>query len=180
MVEERQWTVSDMAEIYTKYLKYAISICRHYGAANNAEDLAQSAFLHLFERFHQFRGDANLTTYLFRICRNETLMAFRKSSYKREITNFGLLNDDEYHGSLARLNTSLGHSSCQNHGPNRVAIKEMLKGLPKGYKNMLLLHEVLGYEHAEIGEILGCHPGNSKSQCHKGKKKALELLKRRA
>ena len=43
--------------------------------------------------------------------------------------------------------------------------------LPAGYKSMFLLHDVQGYEHNEIANMLGCSIGNSKSQLHKARKR---------
>src|SRR5208282_273886 len=51
-----------------------------------------------------------------------------------------------------------------------------IKELPHGYRTIFLLHEVEGYEHQEIAEVLGCSVGNSKSQLHKAKMRIRELL----
>jgi hypothetical protein len=59
-----------------------------------------------------------------------------------------------------------------------VALAAAIKELPHGYKTIFLLHEVEGYEHQEIAEMLGCSVGNSKSQLHKAKLRIRELLAR--
>jgi RNA polymerase sigma-70 factor (ECF subfamily) len=51
-----------------------------------------------------------------------------------------------------------------------------IKELPHGYRTIFLLHEVEGYEHQEIAEMLGCSVGNSKSQLHKARTRLRELL----
>jgi hypothetical protein len=51
-----------------------------------------------------------------------------------------------------------------------------MKELPAGYRTVFLLHEVEGYEHQEIAEILGCSVGNSKSQLYKARLRFRELL----
>ncbi len=48
--------------------------------------------------------------------------------------------------------------------------------LPPGYKAVFILHDVQGYEHNEIAEIMGCSIGNSKSQLHKARVRLRELL----
>jgi hypothetical protein len=53
-----------------------------------------------------------------------------------------------------------------------------LRELPRGYRTIFLLHEVEGYEHQEIAEMLGCSVGNSKSQLHKAKLRIRQLLLR--
>jgi RNA polymerase sigma-70 factor, ECF subfamily len=49
--------------------------------------------------------------------------------------------------------------------------------LPPGYRMIFVLHDVEGYEHNEIAEIVGCSIGNSKSQLHKARMKLRDLLK---
>jgi RNA polymerase sigma-70 factor (ECF subfamily) len=61
---------------------------------------------------------------------------------------------------------------------DRVALAHAIKELPPGYRTIFLLHEVEGYEHQEIAEMLGCSVGNSKSQLHKAKLRIRELLAR--
>ncbi len=51
-----------------------------------------------------------------------------------------------------------------------------MKDLPPGYRTIFLLHEVEGYEHQEIAEMLSCSVGNSKSQLYKAKLRFRELL----
>jgi len=60
---------------------------------------------------------------------------------------------------------------------DRANLQTAVEQLPEGYKRMFLLHDVHGYEHNEIAEILGCSIGNSKSQLHKARKRLRELLR---
>jgi len=48
--------------------------------------------------------------------------------------------------------------------------------LPPGYRTVFVLHDVQGYEHNEIAEIMGCSVGNSKSQLHKARTRLRDLL----
>jgi hypothetical protein len=59
---------------------------------------------------------------------------------------------------------------------DRIALTRAIKELPVGYRTIFLLHEVEGYEHQEIAELLDCSVGNSKSQLHKAKLRIRELL----
>jgi len=54
-----------------------------------------------------------------------------------------------------------------------------IKDLPRGYRTIFLLHEVEGYEHQEIADLLGCSVGNSKSKLHKAKLRIREFLAHR-
>ncbi len=56
-------------------------------------------------------------------------------------------------------------------------LSRAIERLPDGYKKMFILHDVEGYEHHEIAEILGCSTGNSKSQLYKARQRFRELLR---
>ena len=55
-------------------------------------------------------------------------------------------------------------------------LRRALRHLPRGYRQIFLLHDVLGYEHHEIAETLGCSVGNSKSQLHKARVRLRTIL----
>ena len=62
---------------------------------------------------------------------------------------------------------------------DRLNLEKAIDHLPYGYKKMLILHDIEGYQHNEISRILGCSVGNSKSQLHKARQRLRELLPRR-
>ena len=59
---------------------------------------------------------------------------------------------------------------------DRMNLKRAIRRLPEGYKRIFMLHDVMGYEHHEIAEIVGCSVGCSKSQIHKARKRLQQLL----
>jgi RNA polymerase sigma-70 factor (ECF subfamily) len=59
---------------------------------------------------------------------------------------------------------------------DRVNLQRAVDQLPPGYKAVFVLHDVQGYEHNEIAEIMDCSIGNSKSQLHKARMRLRELL----
>ncbi|MBE7182170.1 MAG: RNA polymerase sigma factor, partial [Terriglobus roseus] len=60
---------------------------------------------------------------------------------------------------------------------DRVALERAVGTLPPGYRLVFVLHDVEGYEHNEIAEMLECSTGNSKSQLHKARLKLREILR---
>jgi RNA polymerase sigma-70 factor (ECF subfamily) len=60
---------------------------------------------------------------------------------------------------------------------DRMQLERAISSLPPGYRTIFVLHDVEGYEHNEIAELVGCSIGNSKSQLHKARLKLRELLK---
>ena len=63
---------------------------------------------------------------------------------------------------------------------DNIAIENAIDQLPTGYKNVFVLHDVEGFEHEEVANILGCSVGTSKSQLHKARLKLRKLLKKKA
>ena len=55
-------------------------------------------------------------------------------------------------------------------------LERSIEKLPPGYKTVFVLHDVQGFEHNEIANIMGCSVGNSKSQLHKARTRLRELL----
>ena len=149
------------------------SLClRMTNNAAEAEDFAQDAFLQVFRKIGTFRGDSAFSTWLHRIAVNTVLMCLRKKT-PRQVSL-----DEPYAGADgATMPREYGTKDDRLAGcVDRVALASAIKGLPHGYRTMFLLHEVQGYEHREIAEMLGCSVGNSKSQLHKAKLRLRESL----
>jgi RNA polymerase sigma-70 factor (ECF subfamily) len=149
------------------------SLClRMTNNAAEAEDLTQDAFLQVFRKIATFRGDSAFSTWLHRIAVNTVLMHFRKKS----LTQVSL--DEPYSNSDgAKIRREYGaQDNCLAGCVDRVALNNAIKDLPQGYRTIFVLHEIEGYEHQEIAEMLGCSVGNSKSQLHKAKLRIREIL----
>jgi len=175
LVRSAQQGDSDaFASLFHSHKARIYSVClRMTNNAAEAEDLTQDAFLQVFRKLATFRGDSALSTWLYRIAVNTVLMHFRKKVL-RQISLDEPYNQDakvvrrEYGGRDDRLTGSV----------DRIALARAIKDLPDGYRTIFLLHEVEGYEHQEIAELLDCSVGNSKSQLHKAKLRIRELLGR--
>jgi RNA polymerase sigma-70 factor, ECF subfamily len=138
-----------------------------------AEDLTQEAFLQLFRKIHTFRGESSFSTWLHRLTVNLVLMRCRRKLYpevsldaKREPSNEDSESLIQLSGPDLRLKGLL----------DRLNLIKALDQLPAGYKEMFILHDVEGYEHKEIGKILGCSIGNTKSQLFKARRRLRNLL----
>src|SRR6202790_2628410 len=149
------------------------SVClRMTNNAAEAEDLTQDAFLQVFRKITSFRGDSAFSTWLHRISVNTVLMHFRKKSLSQVSLDEPYSNED---GSKMRREFETRDNRLAGC-VDRVALASAIKELPHGYRTIFLLHEVEGYEHQEIAELLGCSVGNSKSQLHKAKLRIREFL----
>lgn len=160
------------AEIYRLYRRRVFSLClRMVHKPEDAEDLTQEAFLQLFRKLHTFRGDSAFSTWLHRVVVNVVLMSLRKKSSRE--TSIEELGPEESDNPPAVLRC---HDGRLEHSLDRVALERAQHHLPPGYRLAFALHDVLGYEHAETAEILGCSAGNCKSQLHKARMKLRKIL----
>jgi len=143
------------------------------GNTAEAEDLTQEAFLQLFRKISTFRGESAFSTWLHRLAVNVVLMKLRKKSGKETSLEQVTEQDDESGGPRK----DFGTADLKLTGSlDRVNLQRAVEQLPPGYKAVFVLHDVQGYEHNEIAEIMGCSIGNSKSQLHKARMRLRELL----
>jgi RNA polymerase sigma-70 factor, ECF subfamily len=176
LVKRAQQGDSDaFAALFHAHKARIYSVClRMTNNAAEAEDLTQDAFLQVFRKIATFRGDSAFSTWLHRIAVNTVLMHFRKKSLSQVSLDEPYSNSDG-----AKIRREYGtRDTCLAGCVDRVALAHAIKELPHGYRTIFLLHEVEGYEHQEIAEMLGCSVGNSKSQLHKAKLRIRELLAR--
>ena len=137
-----------------------------------AEDLSQEAFLQLFRKISTFRGESAFSTWLHRLVVNVVLMRLRKKGLQQV--------------SLDELDTSQDEPVKRDFGDedrrlvksvDRLGLERAIAKLPTGYRTVFVLHDIEGYEHNEIAEIMNCSVGNSKSQLHKARLKLREELR---
>jgi RNA polymerase sigma-70 factor (ECF subfamily) len=160
------------ASLFHAHKARIYSVClRMTNNTAEAEDLTQDAFLQVFRKLATFRGDSALSTWLYRIAVNTVLMHFRKKALRQ------ISLDEPYNQDARQVRREYGTKDDRLSGcVDRIALTRAIRELPDGYRTIFLLHEVEGYEHQEIAELLDCSVGNSKSQLHKAKLRIRELL----
>jgi|SRR5262249_19660703 len=168
-----QGDITAFEEIYRSHHRRVFNQClRMTRNVSEAEDLTQDVFLQLYRKLKTFRGDSAFTTWLHRLTMNVVLMHFRKTAVRPDQRTNLLPEQLEL--------TNRGAGSESSVILNRIYLDEALRQLSPGYRAVLILHDVEGYEHNQISELLGCAVGTSKSQLHKARKKLRQLLKKRA
>jgi RNA polymerase sigma-70 factor (ECF subfamily) len=175
LVRRAQQGDSDaFASLFHTHKARVYSVClRLTGNTAEAEDLTQDAFMQVFRKLSMFRGDSAFSTWLHRIAVNTVLMRFRKKALPQ------VSLDEPYNQDARFVRREYGSRDARLAGSvDRIALTRAIGELPEGYRTIFLLHEVEGYEHQEIAELLGCSVGNSKSQLHKAKLRIRELLGR--
>jgi RNA polymerase sigma-70 factor (ECF subfamily) len=158
--------------LYVRHYRRVYSLClRMVANVTEAEDLTQEAFVHLFRKLGSFRGESAFTTWLHRLTVNHVLMHFRKRGVRLEKTT--------EEGDVPEQ-VEVGSDKPQAMPViDRIALDKAIGQLPPGYRTVFVLHDVEGYEHEEIANMLGCSVGTSKSQLHKARMRLRELLNKK-
>jgi len=159
--------------LYKAHCRRVYNLClRMIKNPAEAEDLTQQAFLQLFRKIGTFRGESGFSTWLHRVTVNIVLMHLRR----KKPTEL-LAEDLERHTSNGESSSENGSSDTSMFGAiERLNLMRAIRKLPAGYKQIFLMHDVIGYEHSEIAGLLGCSTGCSKSQLHKARQRLRRLL----
>lgn len=139
-------------------------VYRMAGDPDLAREFTQDAFVRAFERLHQFRGDAALSTWLHSIAVSVTLNGLRR--IKR-------LRTREVDLELA---SGIGRSPRRAEPDMKEKLHRAIDGLPEGYRVVFVMHEVEGYTHEEIAATLDVAPGTSKARLSRARARLREEL----
>ncbi len=161
------------AALFEAHKRRVYSLClRMTGNTAEAEDLAQEAFLQLFRKISTFRGESAFSTWLHRLAVNVVLMHLRKKGLQQ------ISLDETDNSQDEPVKRDYGSDDRRLVGSvDRIGLQNAIAELPPGYRTVFVLHDVEGYEHNEIAEIMKCSVGNSKSQLHKARMKLRERLR---
>lgn len=145
-------------------VRYLASLTRN---RDRAEELAQDAFVRLFQRAHRYEERGQFAPYLFRIATNllrtEERNRRRRELLLRAFSWNGAAEAPSPHAVLARDELS-------------ARLAEALSLLPLRYRSPLLLREMEGWSYGDIGRALGCGEGTVKSRIHRGRERLRRLL----
>jgi RNA polymerase sigma-70 factor, ECF subfamily len=171
----QQGNASAFACIYRLHSRRAYTLCfRMVGNSAEADDLTQDVFLQVFRKIQTFRGEAAFSTWLHRLAVNVVLMRLRK----KKLAQTSLEEATEPNEEIGKPPKEFGGPDPRLTGlVDRVNINRALGHLPPGYRLIFILHDIQGYEHKEIAEILDCSVGNSKSQLHKARMRLRQKLR---
>src|SRR4029077_14013110 len=160
--------------LYELHSRRVYALClRMVNNPSDAEDLMQEAFLQLFRKIATFRGESAFSTWSHRMTVNVVLMRLRKKSLPAASLEHTTDPDEETGGPRK----DIGAPDLKLSGAvDRVNLERAIGQLPPGYRIVFVLHDVQGYEHNEIADIMDCSVGNSKSQLHKARTRLRELL----
>lgn len=151
-------------ELYRLYSRAmyntALRMVRH---PHDAEDVLQSIFIEVFSKLESFRYESSIGAWIKRITINKCIN-FLKS---RRLT-------------FTELTAGIDKADNEEQGPEPVysvdKINRAIAELPDGYRVVFSLYALEGYDHEEIGQILGVTEATSKSQYSRAKSKLRDML----
>lgn len=152
--------------LYKLYKKGMYSVgLRIVNNTEEAEDVLQEAFISAFKNLDHYRGESSFGSWLKQIVVNKAINQVKKRKPERlpEDEQFDVMDevtDDELEGYPFTIEK----------------VKRAIAMLPDGYRTVVSLYLVEGYDHGEIAEILGISESTSKSQFNRSKKRIKEIL----
>jgi RNA polymerase sigma-70 factor (ECF subfamily) len=145
--------------IYHAHLARVHSLARRMAGPDAADELTQDVFVRVWQKLATFRGEAAFGTWLHRLAVNVIIERFRTLGTARE----RFLADGE------AVLDGLPASSMPGRHDARMDLETAMKRLPPGARAVFVLHDIEGYRHEEIGDLLGVSIGTSKSQLHRAR-----------
>jgi RNA polymerase sigma-70 factor (ECF subfamily) len=153
--------------LYKLYSKAMFNVgLRIVGDQDEANDVLQEAFISAFKNLGHYRGDSTFGAWLKRIVVNKAITVLQKRKHE------SIPEDDQWDVAEEEPPAEYGDQLTVDR------VKVAIGQLPDGYRSVLSLYLLEGYDHQEIGEILGITESTSKSQLNRAKAKLREVLKK--
>ena len=170
VVECKQGSKKACYELYRLYSKAMLNVAyRIVGNVGEAEDVLQEAFLHAFNKVADFRQETTFGLWLKQIVVSRSINVLRRRKME-----WAELEDGELENIA---DEECGDDDETQYKVSR--IKEAMNELPEGYRVVLSLYLLEGYDHEEIGQILNITENTSRTQFLRAKRKLGEILSRK-
>ncbi|HMF99125.1 MAG TPA: RNA polymerase sigma factor [Vicinamibacterales bacterium] len=140
--------------------------CRMAGSPEDGEDLLQEIFLQAYRKLGSFKGDSSIGTWLYRLALNHCLDYVRSRRAKMNKLTETLDADNSFEPT-ARRESPIA----------RMDLERAVERLPEGCREAFVLHDVEGFDHKEVADLLGIAEGTSKSQVFKARMKLRGFLR---
>jgi len=158
--------------LYRVHVNRVFSLCvRMVADRSRAEELTQDVFVRAWEKLHLFRGESSFSTWLHRLTVNVVLNARKTDGRQR--SRFEETDDEQ--GGMDALPGVVGMPLAPG---DLLDLEEAITKLPPGARRVFVLHDVEGYKHEEIAEMLGVTSGATKAQLHRARMLLREALNR--
>jgi len=157
-------------QIYKLYYKamYNTSL-RIVNDTMEAEDIMQEAFLSAFEKIETYSGTVSFGAWLKKIVINRSLDALaRKKAVFEDIDAHVGIRDESHEDNVRNEEIDVKVEE----------VKQAIENLPDGYRVILSLYLLEGYDHDEIAEIMKISSSTSRSQLSRAKQKLIGEIRK--
>lgn len=163
----REGDIQAMEAIYKHFNRPLFNLVYRYTYNSEmAEDLLQDIFLKVFSHLHDIRNEETFVGWIYRIAVNTCYSYLRRKKSQLQRT----IPLDEVEGKIE------GETYRSGDEIMKKSLDDAIQNLPDKMKSTFLLHDVQGFKHKEISQMLGCSVGTSKSQLFKARMKIREHL----
>lgn len=172
----------DFEAIYACYRPKIRAYLTRLVEEQEAEDLAQEVFIKIERDLQKFRGEAQLSTWIYRIATNAALDRLRSSAFKQQDRELAASDSMEKMDTVESLWNGEQASEVDQHLIRRemnACIREYIDGLPEQYRTVIVLSEVEGFKNREIAEVLQISIDAVKIRLHRARRKLQATLQNR-
>lgn len=152
-------------EFYDRHVEQVFALAyRMTGQETAARDCTQTAFIRMFDKLESFRGDAALSTWVHAVAVS-AISDWRRQLARRRAREVGLDAADDVAAPAARPGDVIDG-----------AVGRAIDALSARYRTVVVMHDIEGYTHDEIGKALGITAGASKVRLARARKKLRATL----
>jgi RNA polymerase sigma-70 factor (ECF subfamily) len=153
-------------ELVVRYQERIYALVYHMTSNHeDANDLAQEAFVKAWKALRNFKGDSSFYTWVYRIAVNHTLNHLKT---RRSRTQHVSLNDLDFNAEhdpdLLQLISHKNPRRDVNLRELGERLNEAILKLSDEHRTVVTLHDIQGMPHEEIAQILQCNPGTVRSR----------------
>lgn len=172
---------SAFGTLYERHSGRVFALClRMSGSREQAAELLQDVFVHLWGRLSSWRGEAALSSWIHRLTVNLVLTNVRgqKRRSRHELSDVDRQTSEAGDASGARRAESWEPSVKPASVEDAIDLEHAIAALPAGARTVFVLHDVEGYQHDEIAKMTGTAEGTCRAQLHRARRLLMEKLER--
>jgi RNA polymerase sigma-70 factor (ECF subfamily) len=166
----------DFADVFQEFQRPIYNyLLRMTQNPTEAEDLAQETFIRVHRSLPTFRGEASLSTWIYRIATNASFDHFRRRSTRQAENNYSL-DELEAEGEWVSDGSAASPEQLADQSEMSSCVQRFIRRLPPDYRAALVLHDLQGLKNREIAEVLNVPLSTVKIRLHRARTKLREEL----
>lgn len=161
--QAQEGSVRAFESLYRHHANKIFLLClRMSGCRSHAEDFMQDTFIKAWQSLSHFKGDSQFSTWIYRIAVNTILADKRRNT-------LDLVHDYDWERDFEQSLTS-------THNSQQIDLEKTIVQLPAQARHVLVLHDLMGMTHQEIGQQMEIAPGTSKAHLNRARNLMKEML----